>query len=116
VSLEATLFSALSGDGGVAALVVARIYPGVAPEGSTYPYITYDVVAETSFNRMADAPDKERKVFQISCWSDDYDEALAVRDAAKAALEPISHKQGGGYDYYPEVQLHRQRMTFALIG
>ena len=122
MSIEATIYSTLTTDATVAGLVgsgsptVYRVYPNLAPDGVAVPYVTYELVAYTSYDYVSGAPTAHRKVFQINCISDDFDEAKTLVEAARSALEGVGYMQSAGDDYYPETQRHRCRMDFALIA
>ena len=117
MSIESTLYAALSGDDGVAALVSTRIYPQIAPDSAAVPYITYQVVATTAHNILNGAPGTERKVIQVNCVSNTYTQAKSIAAAVKAAIEVnVGYLNGGGDDYFPSTERHRVRLDFALIG
>lgn len=123
MSIETTLYAALIADSGVTALVasgsplVYRIYPQIAPDNAAVPYITYQVVATEAHNKLAGAPDTERKVVQINCIANTYASAKGVSEAVKSALNvSIGYLNGEGDDYFPQTERHRVRLDFALIG
>lgn len=112
------VFSILSGDTSVAALVGTRIYRhGNAPQGVTAPYITWFVVSGIPENELSDLPRIDRYQVQVDCWSsntgggDTQIEALA--EAVRDAIEPHAHMVAvvaNGIDY--ETQRLRLGMSF----
>jgi Protein of unknown function (DUF3168) len=64
MSLESDIFSALTG------LVSGRVYPDVAPYGTTTPYITYQQVGGSAENFLESVfVGKRNARIQINCWA-----------------------------------------------
>lgn len=123
MSIETTVYSVLSADAGVRALVstgsplVHRIYPQRVPDNAAEPFIRYSVVSATAYNKLGSAPDLERKRVQFNCISNDYDEALSVAEAIKRALEDENgYMLGEGQDFFEDTQRYRVRLDWSLIG
>jgi len=116
MSIETTLYNALSGDAAIIALVSDRIYPQIAPDSAAVPYITYQVIATNAYNVLVGAPGSERKVIQINCVSNTYAQAKSISTAVKTALVDVGYLTGGGDDYFSSTERHRVRLDFALIG
>lgn len=122
MSIEATLYSTLSTDATVGGLVGSgsptayRIYPGVAPDEVSEPYVTYQVVGYSSYDYVSGAPTAHRKVVQINCVSSNYDSCKTLLEAVRSALEGVGYMVGYGEDYFDETQQHRCRIDFALIA
>lgn len=123
MSIETTLYSTLTANAGVIALVSSgspldhRIYPLIAPDNAAVPYITYQLIATESHNLLSGAPNTERKVIQINCIADTYAVAKSVSEAVKSALNvSVGYLNGEGDDYFPQTERHRVRLDFALIG
>lgn len=123
MTIETTLYDALSTDASLLALVgessplVGKIYPNVAPPSASAPYITYQVIVGTPHNLIKGAPATERKTIQVNCISNTYANAKAVSAAVKAAVSAsIGYVTSEGDDYFPQTQNHRVRLDIALIG
>lgn len=117
MSIETTLYSTLSSASGVTALVSTRIYPMVAPDTATTPYITYQVISGSAHNLLQGAPSTERKVIQINCISNSYANAKAIAAAVKAAINPATgYLVSDGDDYFSATEKYRVRLDFSLIG
>jgi len=117
MSIETTLYTALSTTSGVTNLVSTRIYPQVAPDSAAVPYVTYQVIAGAPYNKLAGAPDSERKIIQVNCISNSYANAKAIAEAVKAALNvSIGYLTSEGDDYFSQTENHRVRLDFSLIG
>lgn len=93
------VYSLLTADPSVTALVGARIYRhGSAPQKVVAPYVTWFLVSGTPENELSSLPRVDRMEVQIDCWSnntgtgDEQVETLAtvIRDA----LEPVAHMTG----------------------
>lgn len=86
-SLEAALFSKLSADAGVSGIAGTRIYPVEAPEGAALPHLVYTGAGGGRVRAMqADTGVQPRRV-QITAKAADFDTALALAEAVKAALK-----------------------------
>jgi hypothetical protein len=91
MSIETDLYTTLSNNSGVTALVGARIYPGLAPESIAKPYLVYELVFGERLNTITGVDDATRKRIQINCHASTYASSKSVSDAVEAALE------GDGY-------------------
>lgn len=69
MSLKQALFQVLRDNAPVAAIVVDRIYPGVAPLGAPLPYITYQRISSTHERHMTGRSGVAHPRMQINCWS-----------------------------------------------
>ena len=117
MSIEQTFFDTLSNDVTVSGLVGARIYPNVAPDNATVPYITYQVVVGISHNLINTAAATERKVIQTNCISNSYANAKVIAEACKSAINGTAgYLTSEGDDYYEQIERHRVRLDFSLIG
>jgi hypothetical protein len=84
--LEAGLFSLLSTDAGVSALVGTRIYPDIGPpDNPTYPYITYSDIAAHSEYALDGAEARDRLI-QFDVWAATKANGTQVLTALRNAL------------------------------
>lgn len=81
------IFSLLSQQGGVAALVGARIYPMVLPTGPTMPAITWQIAAGQKTTQGLTTRMPKTLLVQMDSWGDTYLEADGVRGALIKALD-----------------------------
>lgn len=96
MAISEAMFSLVTGDTGVSALIGDRLYPGrqpdAAPAGATaYPCVTYDRLSgqrEYSHNGDSGLPHPR---FQFSVWAQDY---LDARTAATALISALSGYRG----------------------
>jgi len=108
------IYTILSGNSGVAALVSTRIYPhGDAPAEVTAPYITWFVVDGIPENQLSAVPDMDRFVVQVDCWHSTSAGVDVLATAIRSALEPVSHVTGILLNQRePETRLYRIALQF----
>lgn len=91
MSINSRLFSRLSADAGVSALVFAsgiyRIYPVQVPQDAQYPAVVYQTVNNTPINHLTGESDLQNDRVQIDCYAESSDQAHALADAIKAAMQ-----------------------------
>ncbi len=92
--VEQALYSLLSGNAGVAALVATRISPITKPEDATLPAITYRRISSQRFSAMGRDAGVIKGRFQIDVWADTYDSAVGVKEAVRAAVQRYSTVTG----------------------
>ena len=117
MSIEATLYATLNDDATLTTLVADRIYPMRADKNAATPYITYQVIIGVSHNKLIGAPDTERKVIQVNCVSNSYDNAKAIAVACKAAVNgTVGHLTSERDADFPGIDKDSVQLDFALIG
>ena len=79
------IFSLLSQAPAVVALLNTRIYPILAPQGTPFPYATYQVISQNGNETMACVLDDDARV-QLSLFAKTYPEICAISAATRAAL------------------------------
>ena len=88
MSVEATIFNALKH------LVANRVYPDMAPESISRPYITFQQVGGRSVNFLSgDLPDKRNSRFQINVWADSRLDAARVAKQVDDTLRQVNALQ-----------------------
>lgn len=85
--IEDSLFTRLSGFGGLTALVASRIYPNLAPQNAAYPHVTFRRVTSDRPSAMNRDSGVVRARFQFDTFNEAYDGARLVRDQLRAALQ-----------------------------
>ena len=86
MSLESKLYTLLSGDASVSALVVARIYPVVLPQSVTLPAITYSRISGGQVNSLSGYSGLEQPRIQVDAWATTHVVVKELRDAVHAAM------------------------------
>lgn len=88
--IEQAIYSIVSGDADISAVVSTRIYPNVAPQSAALPYITYQKISAYHDQATTNSTGLANGVFQINCWSDDYDELKDLTEKVRLALQAYS--------------------------
>ena len=113
----AALYTKLTQNAGVAALVGTRVYPNVLPTPATMPAIQYERVDNLYEWSLAGPDGYTDTRVQLTCHGITYSSAQAVRDAVRAALlgSTAVHGtdaliqidlEGGPDDYDPDTKRH----------
>ena len=79
------IFSLLSQAAPVVALLGERIYPILAPQGTPFPYATYQVISQNGNETMACVLEDDARA-QLSLFAKTYPEICAISAATRAAL------------------------------
>jgi hypothetical protein len=112
MSAETDLYSALTADSGVAALVSTRIYPNRVPLATTYPAIGYSMI---SSGLIASELCQESRI-QIDMFDSTYSGCKAVRDAV---LSVVNGRSDWGYVqgadiYEDDTKIHHQSIDVII--
>ena len=91
MSLEAELVTRMKAHTGLAALVGARVYPGLLPPQPTYPAVTYAIVSDVPEHAMGTDPGTKTARVQTTVWSLSYKAAKDCADQVVAALSRYRH-------------------------
>jgi hypothetical protein len=111
MSIQEQLKTALSGVAG------GRIFPHIALEGVTKPYVTYfrlSVIPETT---LSSGRPLENTIFQLDIYDKTAAGASATKDAVKAALDAWAVQsviQSEQDLYEPDTRLHRVTMDVSV--
>lgn len=88
MSFEVDLKAHLNSDAAIAALVRERVHPGIVPEGSAIPAVTYTVVYGAPQNSLdGHTSGLTRFSVQLDCWALRFDEAIELAAAVKARMD-----------------------------
>jgi len=85
--MEAGLFSFLSGEQNVTALVGSRIYPLKLPQAATYPAITYQRVSGDRIRSLDGPSGLADPRIQLDLWDKTYSGVKALADTVRGALD-----------------------------
>jgi hypothetical protein len=116
MTIETDLYTTLSNDAGVTALVSTRIYPNMAPESAAFPYAVYQMVSGGRLSTITGVGDAIRKRIQIGNHSATYDEAKAVAAAVIAALEGDGYLELEHEFYDPISQVHTVIVDWSFMA
>lgn len=120
MSIEATVYTALTGAAAVTAITSTRIYSHVAPEGTAYPLIVYNATAENPVTKMGSTRESgmRNKTIQIDCWTKTAADGVTLADAVRAAMYGMSTasavrlSQTSTYD--PQTLLFKTSIDFSV--
>ena len=115
MTIETDLYSTLSGDAGVSALVSTRIYPNLAPESAGNPLLVYSTVAENRVDTLPGTNDMRRSMMQISCHADTYAAAKGLAEAVFTALAGNGYLESAVDFYQPDIQVHTVAITWRFL-
>lgn len=68
-------------------LVDERVYPMIAPQNATYPYILYMIVADEEWHDLLGSTGCSRARVQLEVWSDSYLEARQVSNKLRLYID-----------------------------
>ena len=114
MSVESLIFDSLKG------LVSNRVYPDVAPDKTSKPYITFQQVGGSAVNFTdATVPSKKNARFQINVWATTRESAATIAGQVEDALRVVSSLQTSVLDapvaiYEPETKLRGSRQDFSF--
>jgi hypothetical protein len=117
------IFTALTADSAVSALVSDRIYPSVVQSpGVLTPYVIYQHISSDPAVTHGEAAGAIGRGYQFACFAETALQAEQVRDAVVAALDSVALENGdnptledlrtGGFDEV--VELHRADCDFLI--
>lgn len=113
---------ALKANAAVAALVVARVFPSQAPQGTPAPYIVFQLISDVPESTVdgSAAGRLTNARLQVDCYGSTYVSAHAVATAADAVVSALSSPdlsawRIGKRDLFDDkTQQHRVSMDFAV--
>ena len=80
------IYNILSQDSDVAALAGTRIYPNVAKQGSTFPFIVYQTTNVTPNDTKDGVSTVDENSFDVLCFADNYSVAVDLAQKARIAF------------------------------
>jgi hypothetical protein len=90
MSIEVGLRNMLINDAGVSALINQRIWAGLAPLNPTYPVVVFTVASTVDLYSAQGASGYRTKRMQFDSYAPKYNDALAVSEAIRAALQSFT--------------------------
>lgn len=127
MTVSNALYDRLSNYAGLSALVSDRIYPNLAPQSVTLPYVVYERVSGTRIRALNADTDLASPRYQFSVYSNSYLEAESVIEQIRAALQRYTGTVGSPgvviedctieseTDFYDaQTELHERTMDFLI--
>ena len=90
-----SIYNILANDSDVSALVSNRIFPNVAKNGTTFPFIIYDVESESPIQDKDGVSTLDEDFVMVSCYCKTYSEASDLARKIRTALDRKSGSYGG---------------------
>ena len=93
--LEEAVYSRLSGNASVAAIVSTRIYPQKIPQEAALPAVAYSRISATRVKAHAAPTGLARARVQVTCVAASYSVVKGLATAVRKALEGVMGTVGG---------------------
>jgi len=84
------LVAKLKGTAAVSALVAARVWPMVAPQGQALPYLVYRRVDSVPVNHAGGTTADDFTRIQLDCYASTYDGARVLADAVRGNEDEVA--------------------------
>lgn len=84
--IESDLFTLLTHDAAIAALVASRVYPVQLAEDAALPALSYQIVSAVGEPTM-ETSGLQRWRLQLDCWGDTYADASTLRQQVALLLD-----------------------------
>ena len=81
------IYGRLSAVAGVTSLVSTRIYPDMAPQNATFPYVVFQKLQTQPTDTKEGVSPLDKLLVQVDCYSNNYDNAHALAAAVRTALD-----------------------------
>lgn len=97
-----------------------RVFPDVAPSGTTLPYVTWQGIGGESINTLSNEPaDKRNTLMQVNVWSSTRLQALQmareIEDAMRASAAFVASPLGEPLSTYePDVPVYGTLQRFSI--
>jgi len=90
MAIETALYSILSSDSGVSAIISTRIYPRIVPQLASLPALSYQQISGPREHTMSGPAGMVKSRWQINCVVESYSALRALADAVRKALDCYS--------------------------
>jgi hypothetical protein len=115
---EAGIYTTLTNDSDVSGLVSTRVYPVIAPQDVTAPYVVYMRIVGTSVNDLGGELGITNGRFQIDAYATTYAEVKTLAGYVKAAMKASSMKSrlltDQDFSFEVDTQMYRVSMDFQI--
>ena len=93
--LEEAVYSRLTGNVAVAAMVSTRVYPNKIPQEAALPAVAYQRISARRVKAHAAPTGLARVRVQVTCVSRSYSEVKALAAAVRTAMQGVMGSVGG---------------------
>jgi hypothetical protein len=118
VALEEQIFTVLTGDPDVGAIVGTKVYPKKIPQGISVPAIRYIRVSDPRLYSLSGMGSKTNPRMQIDCWAATYAVARDLAEKVIAAMNAATAFKIGAADVQDidegEEEDHRVSVDFSI--
>lgn len=94
MSIESVIYDRATGHAGLSALVSTRVYPNVAPQNVTVPFVTYRRVSAVRPSGFGSDVGIVEARFQFDMYATTYSGARAVAEQVRAAFQRWTNSSG----------------------
>ena len=95
MGIESAIFSILTNDSAVAALVSTRVFPNNLDQGEPLPAIVYQEISGVDDNDSGGSTNLVDARFQVDCYAATYLETMTLAAAVRAALNGYAGTSDG---------------------
>ena len=81
------IYNILANDSDVAAIVSTRIYPNVAKQSTTFPFLVYQTTGIDPNDTKDGVSTVDGNSFEVLCFADTYTEAVDLAQKVRVALD-----------------------------
>ncbi len=115
---EKALFSVITGDAGVSAIIGTRMYPNIAEEGADMPYVVYRMITESDRSRgiSLDRGGLVARLFQLDLFGATYGAVKALADKIRLAIDTTAKTAAGQTWQHASVESQLDDWEFNLPG
>jgi hypothetical protein len=89
------IYNILSNVTAVTDIVSTKIYPEIAPQNESQPYIVYSVVSNSPTDTKEENGNVDEATIEVYCFNTKYSTAIDLGVAVRAALERKNGTYGG---------------------
>ena len=117
------IYNILANDSDVSALVGTRIFPNVAPQTTTFPFIIYDVTGVDPNDTKEGPSTLDTNDVMISCYSETYSQASDLAQKIRIAMDRINEGiygdetiQSSQFQSYPRIfkKFKKRKLLFCM--
>lgn len=93
--IDQVIYDILTTDATVSGLVGTNVYPAIAPQATSLPYITYQQISSIPYRHLGGVSAFSKSQFQIDCWAATPLAAKTLGNAVQEALDAFHGSQSG---------------------
>lgn len=95
MTVHNAIYSRLSGDGAITALVSTRIFPDISPQDQIYPYVVFRVTSTVPAQVKDAASANNIYLVEVMAFAKSFSSAQSIIDACSARLDYWQGTSGG---------------------